>query len=75
MSGKKEDSLPSVLTWMIKVLVGLYGIIIVFGSITALLFDVNIDGSILASITALLTTAMGGLIAAAIRRSGGKNDK
>lgn len=61
------DKLVPLLIWVTKILVVLYVVIIIFGIVLRAAFDKGIEASILASVSALMTTALGGLIAYVIR--------
>lgn len=61
------DKLTPLLVWVTKIIVVLYVVIIIFGIVLRAAFDKGIEASILASVSALMTTALGGLIAYVIR--------
>lgn len=71
MSEKKSrtngEKLTPLLIWVTKTIVILYVVIIISGIVLRATFDKGIEASILASVSALMTTALGGLIAYVIR--------
>ena len=69
MGANKEDPLYDILIWMIKVIVVIYAVVIVGSLISVIFLGAGVEDATLASITTLLTTALGGIFAAIVRRN------
>lgn len=62
------DPIVDLIKWITRVLVGLYVIVIIIFTVSVILWGKEVSLEIIGSITGLLTTVLGGLLATILRK-------